>query len=130
MLPHDTLHKRILRYVRYTNDRAFLYRTGLAEWLIGYTDAIWVGNAGDRKSTLGFAFSFGSSAIAWSRKKQPIVALSRTKAEYSGVVVVTCKTIWLKRPLKDLHVEVLDPTMIYYDKLNNIQLSKNPVFHA
>mgnify|MGYP000314775733 CR=1 FL=1 len=29
-----------------------------------------------------------------------------------------------------LHVEVSEPTVIYYDNLNSIQLAKNPVFHA
>ena len=46
------------------------------------------------------------------------------------MVVATCEAIWLKRLLKDLQMEVSIPTMIYYDNLNNIQLSKNPVFHA
>ena len=36
----------------------------------------------------------------------------------------------MKRLLKDLQEEVSDPTMIYYDNFNNIQLAKNPVFHA
>jgi hypothetical protein len=36
----------------------------------------------------------------------------------------------LKRLPKDLHEEVSDPTMIYCDKLSNIQLPKNHVFHA
>jgi hypothetical protein len=36
----------------------------------------------------------------------------------------------LKPLLKDLHEEVSDPMVIYSDNLNNIQLAKNPVFHA
>jgi hypothetical protein len=36
----------------------------------------------------------------------------------------------LKRLLKDLHEEVSDPMMIYWDNLSSIQLAKNPVFHA
>jgi hypothetical protein len=36
----------------------------------------------------------------------------------------------LKRILKDLHEEVSDLTVIYCDNLSNIQLAKNPVFHA
>ena len=107
-----------------------LYRTGIAEQLVGYTDADWARNTGDRRSTSKFSFSLGSSAIAWSSKKQPIVALSSTKAEYQGVAVATWKAIWLKRLLKDLQVEVSDPTMIYCDNLTSIQLVKNPIFHA
>ena len=36
----------------------------------------------------------------------------------------------MKRLLKDLQVEVSDPTTIYRDNLRNIQLTRNPVFHA
>ena len=43
---------------------------------------------------------------------------------------MTCKAIWLKRLLKDLQVEVFDPTTIYYDNLNSIWLAKNPIFHT
>jgi hypothetical protein len=39
-------------------------------------DANWVGNVLDRRSTSGFMFSFGSGALSWSNKKQPIIALS------------------------------------------------------
>ena len=63
---------------------------------------------------------------SWSSKKQPIVALSSTEAEYQGAVVATCEAIWLKRLLKDLQVEMSDPTTIYCDNLSNIQLAKNP----
>ena len=68
--------------------------------------------------------------ITWCSKKQPTMALSSIEAKYKGAVVVTCKAIWLKRPLKDLWVEVSDPTMIYCHNLSNIQLAKNLVFHA
>ena len=64
----------------------------------------------------------GSAAIAWSSKKQPIVALSSTEAEYRGAAVATCEAIWLKRLLKDLQEEVSDPTTIYCDNLRSIQL--------
>ena len=43
---------------------------------------------------------------------------------------MTCEAIWIKRLLKDLQVEVSDPTTIYCDNLSSIQLVKNPVFHA
>ena len=66
----------------------------------------------------------------WSSKKQPTVALSSTKAEYRGAAVVTCEAIWLEQLLKDLQVDVVDPTTNYCDNLNNIHLAKNPVFHT
>ena len=69
-------------------------------------------------------------AIADPHPDQPTIALSSTEAEYRGTVVVTCEAIWLKQLLKDLHVEVFNPTTIYYYNLNIIQLVKNPVIHA
>ena len=83
-----------------------------------------IGLAADRRSTSGYAFSLGSAAIAWSSEKQPTVSLSSTEGEYRGAAVATCEAIWLKRLLKDLQEEVSDPTTIYCDNLNNIQLAK------
>ena len=56
--------------------------------------------------------------------------LEKTEAEYRGAVVTTCEVVWLKRLLMELQVEVVDPTLIYYNNLSSIQLVKNPVFHA
>jgi hypothetical protein len=105
-----------------------LYRAGTTVQLAGYTDADWAGDAADRRSTSGFAFTLGSAAIPWSSKKQPTVAVSSTEAEYRGAAVATCEAVWLKRLLKDLHEEVSDPIVIYSDNLSSIQLAKNRTF--
>mgnify|MGYP007129923970 CR=1 FL=1 len=123
---HLQCAQHILRYVSGTKDRGLLYRTGVAEQLVGYTNNDWAGNIGDRRSISGFTFSLGNVAIAWSNKKQ----LSNTKAEKRGTVVATCEAIWLKTLLGDLQVEVSYQTTNYCDNLNNIHLAKNPVFHT
>jgi hypothetical protein len=121
---------RILRYVSGTKDWGLLYRACTTMQLADYTDADWADSAADRRSASGYAFSIRSAAVAWSSKKQLTVALSSTEVEYRGAAIATCKAIWLKRLLKDLHEEVSDPTVIYCDNLSSIQLAKNPVFHA
>ena len=88
--------------------------------MVGYTDANWAGNAVDSRSTSRYALSLESAAIASNIKKQLIVALSSTEAEYRGVPVATCEAIWLKPLLKDLQEEVSDPTTIYCDNLSSI----------
>jgi hypothetical protein len=40
-------------------------------------------------------FSFGSGVVSWNSKKQPIVALSNTKAEYKGITITACEVVWL-----------------------------------
>ncbi len=96
----------------------------------GYIDAHWAGRISDRRSTSDFMFSFGSVAITWSSKKQPTVALSSTKAEYRGAAMAACEVASLCKLLGDLGLHVDRQVLTYCDNLNNIQLARNPVFHA
>jgi len=59
----------------------FFYEAKSQLQVHGYTDADWAGNVSNKRSTSGSMFSFGSDAISWNNKKQPIVALSSTEAE-------------------------------------------------
>eukprot|EP00253_Pinus_taeda_P026288 PITA_26288 len=45
----------------------------------------------DQKSTSGYVFHMGSGAISWASKKQPIVALSTTEAEYVAAIAKSKK---------------------------------------
>ena len=96
---HLQCAQRILRYVKDTKDKELLYRTGVTDQLVNYTDADRAVKVGDRRSTYGFAFSLKSTAIAWRSKKQLTVTLSSTEAEYRGAAIATCEAIWLKRLL-------------------------------
>jgi hypothetical protein len=40
-------------------------------------------------------FSFGNGAVSWSSKKQLIIALSSTEAEYKSVTIIACEVVWL-----------------------------------
>ncbi|GKF44926.1 retrovirus-related pol polyprotein from transposon TNT 1-94, partial [Tanacetum coccineum] len=53
--------------------------------LTGFTHSDWAGCLDMRKSTSGNMFSFGSSAVTWSSKKQATLALSSSEAEYAAV---------------------------------------------
>ena len=55
------------------------------------------------------------------------MALLSTEAEYRGA---TCEAIWLRRLLQDLLIEVPTLILIYRDNMINMQLAKNPIFHA
>ncbi|MCO5574767.1 hypothetical protein L7F22_028558 [Adiantum nelumboides] len=119
-----------MRYVRATLDYALFYDVGTQVQIHGYTDSDWVGSVSDRRFTNGYMFSFGSVAITWISKKQPIVALLSTEAKYRGAAVVAYEIAWLKMLLQDLEIQVQDLVVIYCDNISSIQLAQNLVFHA
>ena len=74
--------KRIFRYLKNTSDLALWYPCGSNFDLIGYADADYAGFLIDRKSTSGMATFLGPYLVSWSTKKQHLVAMSTTEAEY------------------------------------------------
>ena len=70
--------------------------------VVAYTDSDIAGDIEDRESTSGFVFLLGSGAISWSSKKQPVVSLSTTKAEYIIVASCACQCIWIQRVLEKM----------------------------
>ena len=71
--------------------------------MVGYTDSDYAGNPEDRKSTSEYVFMLGSGVVSWSTKKQPIVTLSTTKAEYVAATSCACQAFWLRNILVELH---------------------------
>lgn len=130
-LSHWLAIKRILRYVKGTTEHGIFYerREGSTS-LVAYTDNNYAGDLDDQKSTSGFVFLISSGAVSWSSKKQSVVSLSTTEAEYIAAALSACQCIWLRRILEQLGAEEKEGTDIFCDKSSTIQLSKNPVFHG
>ncbi|XP_019252768.1 PREDICTED: uncharacterized protein LOC109231565 [Nicotiana attenuata] len=66
---HLKVAKRILRYLKGTQDLVLYYPSGDNFNLIGYADADYAGYLVDRKSTFRMAPFLGSCLISWSTKK-------------------------------------------------------------
>ena len=79
---HLKATKRILRYLKHTQNVRLWYPEGARFDLIGYSDSDYVGYKVERKRTLGTCQLLGRSLVSWSSKKQNSVALSTAKAEY------------------------------------------------
>jgi len=128
--PHLDAVRHILRYIKHTLQCGIFYEAKNQLQVHGYTNANWVGNVSDRRSTSGFMFSFGSGAISWSSKKQPTVALSSTEVEYKSAAIVVCEVVWLQKLLLDLGQSVDALVVIYCDNISSILLANNPIYHV
>eukprot|EP00253_Pinus_taeda_P015362 PITA_15362 len=125
---HWQAAKRILRYVKGTKMFGILYNVSEHSDLVGYTDSDWAGSVDDRKSTSGYVFHMGSGAISLASKKQSIVALSTTEAEYVAATAAACQAVWIRRMLRSLGQEQAKATVIFCDNSSAIALSKNSMF--
>ena len=100
--PHLDVAPTMLHYAKIMLHYGLFYAHGVDIEVFGYTDIDWVGCAYDRGSTSGYVFNFGSGAISWGSKKQPIVGLSSIEEEYRGVAMAACEIAWLCKLLHDL----------------------------
>ena len=93
---HWTGVKRVLRYVKGTSNYGLVYRYSDEFTLTGYSDADWAGDEATRKSMSGYIFKLGECAISWGSKKQSVVALSTTEAEYITLSLACKEAVWLR----------------------------------
>ena len=97
--------------------------------LIGYSDNDNGGNIDDKKNTFGQTFHLSTGVVSWALKRQSIVTLSSTEAEYVAAASTTWQDVWMRRILKDLSQNQQEPTTIFCDNSSAIVLSKNHAFH-
>ena len=98
-----TAVKRIFRYLKGTIDICIKYERSTDNSLVTLLDADWGGDRiNDRHSTTGNIFMMSAGAVDWLSKRQPVVALSVTEAEYIALCSATQETVWLNRLLTDI----------------------------
>ena len=73
--------KWILRYLRGTATHALCFG-GSDTFLQGYVDLDMEGDKDSRRSSIGYVFIIGGTAVSWVSKLQKVVALSKTVVEY------------------------------------------------
>ncbi|GJR82221.1 pol polyprotein [Tanacetum coccineum] len=66
---------RVLNYLRYSRDYGLHYDRHPAV-IEGYSDANWISDIKDSRSTSGYVFTLGGAAISWKSSKQTIIAKS------------------------------------------------------
>ena len=95
----------------------------------GFCDADWASQK-HRYSISGFSFHFSVGAISWSSKKQGVMSLSSTEAEYVTQTHAAKEGIWLRSFMKEIQGGEEKPLTISYDNQGAVALAKDNKFHA
>ena len=125
---HWQAAKRVLRYLKGSVNLCLRLGPGYSKESIlhGYTDADYAGDDDKRRSTSGYALYIGSSLVSWKSKRQSIVALSTTEAEYIAAVSAGQEAIHLRQLLHELDYTQTAPTALAIDNQSTIRVAKNP----
>ena len=126
---HLNAVKRIIKYVKGTENLGVYYSRNSNENLVGYCDADWAGCADHRKITSGGCFFLGNNLISWLSKKQNSVSLSPAEEEYIAMRSCCSQLIWMKQMSADYGMRS-GPLLVYCDNKSAIDLSKNQVQHS
>jgi hypothetical protein len=119
--------KRVFRYLKGTIELWLSYgKTNMK--LLGYTDADG-SMAEDRHAISGYAFLIHGGAVSWSAKRQEIIALSTTEAEYVAITHAAKEALWLRSLIFQLFELDLEPTTLFSDNKSAIELTKDHQFH-
>ena len=91
---------RVLNYLLYTKSYGLHYgkEPGVLE---GYSDANWIFDSKNSKSTNGHVFTLGGAAISWKSYKQTVLARSTIESEFIGLNNAAEEEEWLRNLLED-----------------------------
>ena len=125
---HLKATKRILRYLKHTQNIGLSYPKGARFELIGYLDSDYAGCKVERKSTSDTCQLLGRSLVSWSSKKQNSIALSTAEAEYISTGSCCAQLLWMKATLSDFGIKFKQVPLLCGNE-SAIKLSNNPIQH-
>jgi len=125
---HWEATKRVMRYLKGTSYYGITLG-GLDTGLEAYVDADWVSQA-HRHSMTGYIVLLADGPVAWSARKQPLIALSTAEAEYIALTTIGHKIMYLQLLIEELYESPSPPTPVYCDNQAAIALTSNSKFHS
>ncbi|KMQ87973.1 integrase core domain protein [Lasius niger] len=121
--------KRIFRYLQNTKELGLVYGGEKdTEKLTAYCDSDYAGDPETRKSTTGYVIKYCGGPVSWCSRKQPIVALSSTEAEFISAAECCKELLYLKAVLEKLINKTVKAEM-QIDNQSAIHLIKKDVLN-
>ena len=120
--------KRIFCYLLGTKELELVYG-GDDRGLMGYTDADGMSQE-HRQAISGYVFLVDGGAVSWSSKKQELITLSTTEAEYVAAMHAAKEAIWLHQLISEVFGSLKEPTTLFSNSQSAIALMKDGHYHA
>ncbi|CAL2230985.1 unnamed protein product [Prunus armeniaca] len=95
--------ERVFKYLRGSLDYSICYK-GFPCVVEGYSDANWITDSSDVKSTSGYVFLLGGAAISWASKKQTIISRSTMESELIALDTACTEAEWIKNFLLEIPI--------------------------
>ncbi|GJT49677.1 retrovirus-related pol polyprotein from transposon TNT 1-94 [Tanacetum coccineum] len=92
---------RVLHYLRYSRDYGLHYDRHPAV-IEGYSDANWISDIKDSRSTSGYVFTLGGAAISWKSSKQTAISKSTMESEFIALDKCGEEAEWLRQFVEDI----------------------------
>ncbi|GJV06253.1 putative ribonuclease H-like domain-containing protein [Tanacetum coccineum] len=121
--------KGFFRYLKHQPKLGLWYPKDSPFHLEAFSDSDYAGDNHDRRSTSGGCQYLGRRLVSWQCKKQTIVAISSTEAEYVAAASCCAQVLWMQNQLLDYGFNFMN-TEIHIDNESTICIVKNPVFHS
>ncbi|XP_070026049.1 uncharacterized mitochondrial protein AtMg00810-like [Nicotiana sylvestris] len=127
-LPHMQAALHVLRYLKGTSDCGIFFNNSSDLSLTICCDSDWVACINTKRSMSGYCVFLGGSLVVWKSKKQPVVSVSSSKAEYRAMRKVVAELAWLSHLLSylGLHSSLIP---LFWDSQAAIHIAKNLVFY-
>jgi hypothetical protein len=125
---HWEVVKDVIRYLKGTADLTLMLG-GSVNGLEAYVNTDWALQP-HRHSMSGYTVLLHSSPVAWSARKQSIIALSTAEMEYIALTAVVCEILYLQTLIVELYEPVTPPIPVYCNNQGAIALASNNKFHA
>ncbi|GBE78839.1 hypothetical protein SCP_0200360 [Sparassis crispa] len=126
---HWNALKRVYQYLKGTADLWLVLGSSEDNDIVGYSDADGMSTEG-RRAVSGYVFMLNGGAVSWSSKRQDLVTLSTTEAEYVALTHTSKEALWLRSFVIELFGDPEHPIPLRSDNQSAIALSKDDHFHA
>ena len=128
-LNHLRQAKNVLRYLKGTKNYGLLFPRGQSKIVLeAEVDSDYANDQKDRKSYTGYIVSINGTPVTWATRKQKLVTLSSTEAEYVGFTMCAKTIVWIQNILMFMGEDLIEmPTTMYCDNESAMQIAKGPV---